>query len=89
MIKAESHVLAAEPIETSAKHVLVIGGAGYIGSALLPKLLDKGYHVRLLDLLFFGTEPIADVLNHPGLEIVHADFRQIDMVVEAMRASTP
>src|SRR5690606_8646137 len=38
--------------------VLVIGGAGYIGSALLPLLLEKGYRVRLLDLLLFGTEPI-------------------------------
>ena len=32
------------------RKILVIGGAGYIGSALLPKLLDRGYHVRLLDL---------------------------------------
>ncbi len=67
------------------KHVLVIGGGGYIGSALLPKLLDSGYHVRLLDLLLFGTEPIADVLDHPNLEIVQADFRQVDEVVAAVR----
>src|ERR1700690_2797563 len=40
------------------KNVLVIGGAGYIGSALLPKLLDSGYKVRLLDLLLYDTEPI-------------------------------
>jgi nucleoside-diphosphate-sugar epimerase len=65
--------------------VLVIGGAGYIGSALLPRLLDKGYQVRLLDLLLYGTEPIQSCLNHPRLEIIQADFRQIDRVVEAMR----
>ena len=65
--------------------VLVIGGAGYIGSALIPRLLDKGYRVRLLDLLLYGTEPIEPYLGHPRLEIIEADFRQIDRVVEAMR----
>ena len=66
-------------------HVLVIGGAGYIGSALLPKLLENGYRVRLLDLLLYGTEPIQDVIDYPNLEVVRADFRQVDKVVEAMR----
>jgi nucleoside-diphosphate-sugar epimerase len=65
--------------------VLVIGGAGYIGSALLPLLLKQGYRVRLLDLLLFGTEPITGVLGNPNLEVVQADFRQIDKIVEAMR----
>jgi nucleoside-diphosphate-sugar epimerase len=64
--------------------VLVIGGAGYIGSALLPKLLSRGYKVRLLDLMLFGVEPIAEVLNHPNLELIRADFRQVDRVVGAM-----
>ncbi|MCE7875346.1 NAD-dependent epimerase/dehydratase family protein [bacterium CPR1] len=36
--------------------VLVIGGAGYIGSALLPKLLAKGYSVRLMDMLLYGND---------------------------------
>ncbi len=67
------------------RSVLVIGGAGYIGSALLPKLLDKGYKVRLLDLLLYGTEPIEGLMNHPRLEVVQADFRAIDKVVEAIR----
>jgi nucleoside-diphosphate-sugar epimerase len=65
--------------------VLVIGGAGYIGSALLPKLIDRGYRVRLLDLFLFGRESIGPLLNHPRLEIIQADFRQVDRIVEAMR----
>lgn len=69
----------------AAKHVLVIGGAGYIGSALLPKLLDRGFRVRLLDALMFGTEPIQACLDHPNLEIIRADFRQVDSMVAAMR----
>jgi nucleoside-diphosphate-sugar epimerase len=65
-------------------NILVIGGAGYIGSALLPHLLDKGYNVRLLDLLLYGTEPIKEWLTHPKLEIIKADFRQVEKVVQAI-----
>jgi nucleoside-diphosphate-sugar epimerase len=65
--------------------VLVIGGAGYIGSALLPKLLDEGYRVRVLDLFLYGTGPIAAVLNRPELDIVRADFRRVDALVAAMQ----
>jgi nucleoside-diphosphate-sugar epimerase len=71
--------------DTKIQRVLVIGGAGYIGSALLPYLLDKGYKVRLLDMLLYGTEPIEEFLNHPNLEVMQADFRLIDKVVEAIR----
>lgn len=35
--------------------ILVAGGAGYIGSALIPKLLDRGYEVEVIDLLWFGN----------------------------------
>ncbi len=71
--------------DRSVRNVLVIGGAGYIGSALLPKLLEGGYYVRLLDLFLYGTEPIKPYEGHPRLEIVKADFRQVDKVVESMR----
>jgi nucleoside-diphosphate-sugar epimerase/sorbitol-specific phosphotransferase system component IIC len=73
------------PEERKIRNVLVIGGAGYIGSALLPKLLEKGYRVRILDLLLYGTEPIAEYMDHPHLEVLQTDFRQIDKVVQAMR----
>ncbi len=67
------------------KSVLVIGGAGYIGSALLPKLLAEGYRVRVLDLFLYGTSPIGSVLNHPQLEVVRADFRRVDALVAGMQ----
>jgi len=67
------------------RRVLVIGGAGYIGSALLPKLLQGGYEVRVLDLLLYGTEAIASELDHPRLTVVRADFRHVDEVVDVMR----
>jgi nucleoside-diphosphate-sugar epimerase len=65
--------------------VLVIGGAGYIGSALLLKLLAEGYRVRVLDLFLYGTGPIASVLGHPNLETIRADFRRVDALVAAMQ----
>lgn len=83
LVRAE--ISSKPPAAHDVGQVLVIGGAGYIGSALLPKLLAKGYRVRLLDLLIYGTQPIAEVVNHPNLEVMRADFRQVDKVVEAMR----
>ena len=70
--------------DRAIRNVLVIGGAGYIGSAVLPRLLEKGYHVRLLDLLLYGTDPIKEWLDHPHLEIIQADFRQVEKVVQAI-----
>lgn len=81
----EQRLLGEQERTRTVQHVLVIGGAGYIGSALLPRLLAKGYQVRLVDLLLFGESPIASLLTHPNLEIVQADFRQVDQVVAAMR----
>lgn len=67
------------------RRALVIGGAGYIGSALVPRLLNEGYEVRVLDLLIYGKEPLGPWLDDPRLEIIQADFRQVDRVVSAMQ----
>jgi nucleoside-diphosphate-sugar epimerase len=72
-------------VQEDRQSVLLIGGAGYIGSALLPKLLDRGYHVRLLDCFIYGEEPIQPVMQHPNLEVHRGDFRNVDTVVAAMR----
>jgi nucleoside-diphosphate-sugar epimerase len=67
------------------RSVLLIGGAGFIGSALLPKLLDDGWQVRILDLLLFGREPIAEWIDHPRVELVQGDFRNPDLLADAMQ----
>ncbi|MPZ48318.1 MAG: NAD-dependent epimerase/dehydratase family protein [Dehalococcoidia bacterium] len=53
--------------------VLVTGGGGYIGSVLVRRLLDKGHAVRVVDRLYWGMAPLAEVL--PRIEVVHADIR--------------
>lgn len=67
-----------------AKKVLVTGGAGYIGSVLTRQLLEKGYHVRVLDNLMYGGEPIIDLLNLPDFEFVKGDIRNEADVRTAM-----
>ncbi len=71
--------------DRSLQRVMVIGGAGYIGSEVVRMLIEKGYTVRVLDVLLYGFEPIQDLVDHPLLEIVREDFRRIDTVVSAMR----
>jgi nucleoside-diphosphate-sugar epimerase len=62
--------------------VLVTGGAGYIGSMLVPLLLQEGYRVRVLDALLYGGEPLLGVWAHPHFEFVRGDVRD-ESVVEA------
>ena len=47
------------------KSVLVTGGAGYVGAVLVPKLLDKGYQVKVIDLYLFGEDVLNAVKGHP------------------------
>ncbi|MBO8180982.1 MAG: SDR family oxidoreductase [Archaeoglobus sp.] len=58
--------------------VLVTGGGGYIGSILIPMLLERGYKVKCLDRFFFGEETLADVAGDPNLEIIKDDIRWFD-----------
>src|SRR3954464_2584039 len=55
--------------------VLVTGGAGYIGSVLAHRLLDRGYRVRILDRLYWGRGPIASILDR--VEVLEADVRDM------------
>jgi len=54
--------------------VLVTGGAGYIGSVLVPKLLERGHQVRVVDRMFWGLPHYAE---EPGVELVNADIRRL------------
>ena len=57
------------------ENVLVTGGAGYVGSALVPSLLDEGYRVKVLDLYIYGEHVLDAVKDHPNLEQIKGDLR--------------
>lgn len=59
-------------------NVLVTGAGGYIGSVLVPLLLEAGYHVTALDRFFFGRDTLP---HHPNLRTLEADIRTVDAAV--------
>lgn len=68
--------------------VLVIGGAGYIGSVLVEMLLSAGYRVRVLDLLLYGKAslPHLEAVAPPGAwEFMRGDCRDADTVARALQ----
>ncbi len=70
--------------ERVRNRILVVGGAGYIGSLLVERLLEKGYRVRVLDSLLYGDEPLRPVKGHPDFELMVGDCRNIQDVVKAV-----
>ncbi|MEW6510888.1 MAG: NAD-dependent epimerase/dehydratase family protein [Bacteroidota bacterium] len=66
-------------------NVLVIGGAGYIGSVLARQLLDRGYNVTVLDALIYGDEGIRSLHGTPRFNFIKGDLRDIEAVVGAMQ----
>jgi nucleoside-diphosphate-sugar epimerase len=55
--------------------VLVTGGAGYIGCILVRKLLSQGFAVRVLDRLYWGRQPLHEVIDQ--VELIHDDIRHL------------
>lgn len=56
-----------------SKQVVITGGAGYIGSTLVPLLLAAGHRVHVVDNLMFGAEAIMTHFIHPGFSFAHVD----------------
>jgi nucleoside-diphosphate-sugar epimerase len=55
--------------------VLVTGGAGYIGSVLVPLLLQSGHEVTVLDSFVFNQSTLLDCCRLPGFQVVRGDCR--------------
>ena len=54
------------------KKIFITGGAGYVGSSLVPKLLDLGFEVTILDLMIYGEDVLT---NHERLTKIKGDIR--------------
>lgn len=67
------------------RHVLITGGAGYIGSILTSELLRANYRVTILDSLLFGGEAIVPFLHHPNFHFVKADVTEPRAVRDALK----
>ncbi len=65
--------------------VLVVGGAGYTGAVLVPKLLNSGYRVRVLDQMIFGRHTLHSWLSHPQLELLTGSIEHEELVKKAVR----
>jgi nucleoside-diphosphate-sugar epimerase len=60
-----------------SKSIFITGGAGYVGSVLVPKLLSVGHRVTVLDLMIYGEDTLED---HPNLTKQKGDIRNIDLL---------
>ena len=70
---------------SESRHIVITGGAGYIGSLLTSELLRLGHKVTVLDLLLFGGESLVPFMAHPNFRFVKADVTQPRALLSAMR----
>ncbi|GLZ75438.1 membrane protein [Actinorhabdospora filicis] len=64
--------------------VLVTGGAGFVGSTLVPMLLADGHHVRVLDVLRYGGQGLLAAAAHPNFEFVNGDVCDEETIATAL-----
>ncbi len=67
-----------------AIHVTVTGGAGYLGSVLVPQLLERGYRVTVLDSFFYRHASLLDCCANPAFSIIRGDCRDKETLAKAI-----
>lgn len=65
--------------------IFITGGAGYLGSVLVPKLLQAGHTVTVLDSFMFGQSSLADACGYDGFNVVRGDTRDDKLVSSLMK----
>jgi len=66
-------------------HILVTGGAGYLGSTMVPDLLSAGHQVTVLDNFLYRQASLNHVCHHPNFSVVKGDIRVEGAVVPLMK----
>ncbi len=64
-----------------SKNVLITGGAGYVGSMLVPSLLEEGFTVTVVDLMIYGEDVLP---KHPNLKVYRLDIRDINKLSQLL-----
>lgn len=80
----EARLGKALPATEGSRTILVVGGAGYLGSVLTRQLLNKGYSVRVLDSFIYGRRSLEEIASDERLKIVDGDMRNIHTCVSAL-----
>lgn len=70
-----------------AEHILVTGGAGYIGSILCGRLCEEGYRVTAVDNLTGGPSDLLHLCHHPLFEFVYGDVREEEIMRHLIKAA--
>jgi nucleoside-diphosphate-sugar epimerase len=65
------------------QRVFLTGGAGYIGSCLVPRLLERGYAVTVYDICYYGEDFLPH--NNPALKVIQGDIRDTAALAEAVK----
>jgi len=65
--------------------IVVTGGAGYVGTSLIPQLLAQGHHVRVLDSLLFGGDQLLPFFRNANFEFQKGDVRSVADVKSAVK----
>ena len=71
------------------RHVLITGGAGYIGSLLTSELLRANFRVTVADSLLFGGESLLGFMHHPDFQFVKADVTEPRAIKDSVKGSWP
>ena len=70
-----------------SQHILVTGGAGYLGSTMVPDLLAKGYRVTVLDNFMFRQNSLNHACFHPNFSVVKGDVRSKDVIAPLLKSA--
>src|SRR4051812_43414409 len=70
-----------------SSRVLVTGGAGYLGSTLVPELLQGGYEVTVLDNFMYKQASLNHACHHPRFNVVKGDIRVEETIVPLLKGA--
>ena len=68
-------------------NIFITGGAGYVGTVLVEKLLRKRYNVKVLDLFMYGEELRERAKDIPNLDCINGDIRDQELLKKVIPGS--